>query len=105
MSYSFYANQMDQAVNIGSSPIFAGLGIAGTLGIVGEYNFPSTDGSSPFMLQMTDAAGVLSWGFVDAVYATYTPGDGTKWDGAAPVSVQEALDRIAAVVGNVVPIP
>lgn len=34
----------------------------------------------------------------------YTPNNPTKWSGS-PITVQEAIDRIASVVGNVTPIP
>lgn len=35
----------------------------------------------------------------------YTPGDPTKWASTPPSTVQEALDRLAAVVGASIPIP
>lgn len=37
--------------------------------------------------------------------APYTPADSSKWAGAAPTTIKQALDRIAAVVGASVPIP
>jgi hypothetical protein len=35
----------------------------------------------------------------------YTPADHTKWAGTPPKTVQEAIDRIAAVLGATTPIP
>lgn len=40
----------------------------------------------------------------NASYVSYTPADSSKWAGN-PTTVKEALDRIAAVVGNITPIP
>ncbi len=40
----------------------------------------------------------------DANIITYTPNDSAVWDGD-PATVQEALDRMAAVVGAMTPIP
>lgn len=34
----------------------------------------------------------------------YTPGNAAKWSGS-PTTIQQAIDRIAAVVGNTIPIP
>ncbi len=35
----------------------------------------------------------------------YTPSDASKWDGTPPTTLAEAINRIAAVVGNAIPIP
>lgn len=39
-----------------------------------------------------------------ASLASYTPDDAGVWDDS-PTSIQEAIDRIAAVVGDTTPIP
>jgi hypothetical protein len=38
-------------------------------------------------------------------YESYTPSDSTKWVNPQPTTVKQALDRIAAVVGLITPIP
>lgn len=35
----------------------------------------------------------------------YTPGNAAKWAAPVPTTIQQAIDRIAAVVGNTIPIP
>lgn len=42
--------------------------------------------------------------FTKAPALSYTPADSSKWNGD-PTNAQDAIDRIAAVVGNVTPIP
>lgn len=39
-----------------------------------------------------------------AQWTSYTPADSSKWSGN-PITVKEAIDRLAAVVGNITPIP
>lgn len=89
---------MNQAVNTDSSVGFAGVTI------VGEYAIPTVDGSANQVI-VTDGAGTTSFQTVDASAAAYTPATSADWATADPTTIKEALDRIAAVVGGVVPIP
>ena len=57
-------------------------------------NIPSLYLSVPYTAEIPATAPLVS----------YTPGDATKWSGS-PTTVQQAIDRIAAVVGTPDPIP
>ena len=50
-------------------------------------------------------SGKISWKVPDASTTTYTPSVAGNWAGAAPTTVQQALDRIAANTMNTHPIP
>lgn len=69
-------------------------------GTKGKIKFK--DGSEGTAGQVWTSTGTLGEGsWADA---PYTPSDSGKWNGD-PTTVKEALDRIAAVVGNITPIP
>jgi hypothetical protein len=50
---------------------------------------------------VTSGAYSTGWDFVDAAEVTYTPAVSGDWSGSAPTTVQQALDRIAAVLSPV----
>ena len=59
------------------------------------YDLPATDGTAG-QVMTTDGAGAAS--FVDGGDAVYTPTTSTDWNGTAPTTVGEAIDRLAALV-------
>lgn len=82
-----------------------GFGVQGPLAISGvQATYIGTADSIPQVVTLTNSAPspvLLNYGPA----LGYTPSDSTKWANPQPTTVQQALDRIAAVVGGVTPIP
>jgi len=113
--------------DVGSNPVYCGIGVntpltgfrlelgAGTesqapLGIdygtllsTPQSGAIENDGTYLYYTDNTPTRRILLAG--DATNVPYTVGDATKWAASPPTTVQQALDRIAAVVGGVTPIP
>jgi len=78
----------------------AGVGITttGTVGLTSFRGLPATS-------LRTLSGGTTTTNIDNASVVPYTPADASKWASTPPATVQQAIDRIAAVVGNSVPIP
>lgn len=78
--------------------------------LLDDVNLDDGDPALTFFFQMTHyyTGGAPKWTAVPrfgaAQLGVYTPADSDVWDGD-PETISEALDRIAAVVGDTVPIP
>jgi hypothetical protein len=48
---------------------------------------------------------VANWIPISGGGSAYVPGDTSKWNTPYPTTIQQAIDRIAAVVGAITPIP
>jgi hypothetical protein len=87
-------------VQIASSNLASTLSISGT-GTQLTLDSVSTPIASNITL--TSPATITYTSFANGV--AYTPADASKWVAPAPTTVQQALDRLAAVVGSSTPIP
>lgn len=95
-----------------SALTFGNLSDVGTDGILITGGTGAVIGSGTSLAQQSSDStrnGYLSsvdWSTFNAKQsASYTPGDSGDWANPQPTTIQEAIDRIAAVVGGVVPIP
>lgn len=70
-----------------------------------QYIYINTSTGVQTLFVKNDDGLTTNWTSLGPVTSDYTPSDPTKWASPAPTKIQAALDRIAAVVGNVTPIP
>lgn len=81
-------------------------GLGNSIILSGGAAFPTIFGSGSALLgQILLADGGGGWTIGNTSNGAYTPGVPGNWAGAAPTTIQQALDRIAANTTNTHPIP
>lgn len=79
----------------------SGYSITGATTGSGTPAITADSGSIPPSLSGATSLTLTSYG----QYVSYAPADNSKWASTPPATVKAALDRIAAVVGGITPIP
>ncbi len=102
-----YGNSADRSIGIRntSDEAWFYLELSGKLdiGLTGAHDFSLFTNSLERFTAKAD--GSLDCHGGQLTNAGFVAGDASKWAGSPPTTIQEAIDRIAAVVGATIPIP